>query len=145
MRTGKNETDLDFAREFSRPFEGRVYIHPLMPKAFYALLLVLIGSSHFVCRASNSLSATVQNGKSFNAFTKTSLVPEYVRLYTLRAVPPTRHIFFTISLMSLASMRLSTDPANFSPAKSNKTKKTIFTTEIAINSLQMNRSNSTIP
>ena len=66
-------------------------------------------------------------------------------IYTLRAVPPTRHIFFTISLMSLASMRLSTDPANFSPAKSNKTKKTIFTTEIAINSLQMNRSNSTIP
>ena len=42
-------------------------------------------------------------------------------------------------------MRLSTDPAYFSPAKSNKTKKTIFTTEIAINSLQMNRSNSTIP
>lgn len=105
----------------------------------------IISLCRFVCRESNSLSATVQNGKSFNAFTKTALVPEYVRLYTLRAVPPTRHIFFTISLMSLASMRLSTDPANFSPAKSNKTKKTIFTTEIAINSLQMNRSNSTIP
>ena len=43
----------------------------------------IISLCRFVCRESNSLSATVQNGKSFNAFTKTSLVPEYVRLYIL--------------------------------------------------------------
>ena len=78
MRTGKNETDLDFAREFSRPFEGRVYIHPLMPKAFYALLLVLIGSSHFAALCVESRIRSRQRSKTENPSTPSQRLHQYL-------------------------------------------------------------------
>ena len=52
-----------------RAHSKAVYIHPLMPKAFYALLLVLIGSSHFAALCVESRIRSRQRSKTENPST----------------------------------------------------------------------------